>query len=83
MGLGMVRALHGITGPVTPQTVVTRMRAAKNVVLPVADGVTFTCNGTQVPPFPAPCSDTVFITRADAQGNLTVLEKLHAANLFG
>jgi branched-chain amino acid transport system substrate-binding protein len=83
MALGTVRALAGITGDVTPATVATTMRAAKNIVLPVADGVTFTCNGAQIPPFPAPCSNTVFITRMDAKGRTTILEKLNAGNLVG
>jgi branched-chain amino acid transport system substrate-binding protein len=83
MALGLVRAAHGMTGAVTPKTVTAQMRAAKNVTLPVADGVTFTCDGKQVPPYPAPCSNTVFISRFDARGNPTVLEKLRAPNLFG
>jgi len=83
MGLGTVRALAGMTGDVTPTTVATAMRAAKNIVLPVADGVTFTCDGKQIPPFPAPCSNTVFITRMNAKGDTTTLEKLNAGNLMG
>jgi branched-chain amino acid transport system substrate-binding protein len=83
MALGMVRALHGMTGPVSPQTIAAQMRLAKNVALPVADGVTFTCDGKQIPPFPAPCSATVFIARLDAKGNPTVLKKLRAISLFG
>ena len=82
--LGLVRALHGMTGAVTTKTVAAGLRAAKNVPLPTAPGVTFTCNGEQVPPFPAPCSDTVLITQLDAQGNATLLETIaHADNLFG
>jgi branched-chain amino acid transport system substrate-binding protein len=84
MGLGLVRALHGMTGPVTPQTLAAQMRKAKDVPLPAAPGITFTCNGQQVPPFPAPCSDTVLITQLDAQGNPALLETIaHAATLFG
>jgi branched-chain amino acid transport system substrate-binding protein len=83
MTLGMIRALHGMTGPVNPQTIATQMRAAKKSVLPVADGVTFTCDGKAIPPFPAPCSATIFITRLDAKGNPTVLKKLQAISLFG
>jgi branched-chain amino acid transport system substrate-binding protein len=84
MALGLVRALHEMTGPVTPQTVAAQLRKAKDVPLPTAPGVTFTCNGQQVPPFPAPCSDTVLITQLDAQGNPHLLETIaHAANLFG
>jgi len=83
MALGTVRALAGISGDVTPANVATTMRAAKNIVLPVADGVTFTCDGKQIPPFPAPCSNTVFITRMDAKGDTTTLEKLNAGNLMG
>jgi len=84
MALGMVRALHGMTGLVTTRTITAKLRAAKNVPLPAAPDTTFTCNGQQVPPFPAPCSDTVLITRLDAQGNSTLLETIqHAASLFG
>jgi branched-chain amino acid transport system substrate-binding protein len=84
MALGMIRALRGMTGPVTTHTVTARLRAAKKVPLPTAPGVTFTCNGQQVPPFPAPCSDTVLITRLDARGSATLLETIpHAASLFG
>jgi branched-chain amino acid transport system substrate-binding protein len=84
MGLGLVRALHGMTGPVTPQTLAAQMRKAKDVPLPAAPGSTFTCNGQQVPPFPAPCSDTVLITQLDAQGNPDLVETItHADNLFG
>jgi branched-chain amino acid transport system substrate-binding protein len=84
MALGLVRALHGMTGPVTPQAVAAQMRKAKDVPLPTAPGITFTCNGQQVPPFPAPCSDTVLITQLDAQGNSQLVETItHADNLFG
>jgi branched-chain amino acid transport system substrate-binding protein len=83
-GLGFVRALHGLTGPVTPQTIAAQMRKAKDVPLPASPGITFTCNGQQVPPFPAPCSDTVLITQLDARGNPRLLQTItHAASLFG
>ena len=82
--LGLIRAVHGLTGAVTTKTITAQLRAAKNVPLPAAPGVTFTCNGQQVPPFPAPCSDTVLITQLDARGNGTLLETIaHAASLFG
>jgi branched-chain amino acid transport system substrate-binding protein len=84
MALGLIRAMHGLTGGVTTKTITAQLRAAKNVPLPAAPGVTFACNGQQVPPFPAPCSDTVLMTRLDAQGNATLLETIaHAASLFG
>jgi branched-chain amino acid transport system substrate-binding protein len=82
--LGLIRAVHGLTGAVTTKTITAQLRAAKNVPLPAAPNVTFTCNGEQVPPFPAPCSDTVLITRLDKVGNGTLVETIaHAANLFG
>jgi branched-chain amino acid transport system substrate-binding protein len=80
--LGVVRALRGLSGPITAKTVTAGMRAAKNIVLPVADGVTFTCDGKQVPPLPAPCSDTVFIARLNNAGIGSVLEKFRAPSLF-
>jgi branched-chain amino acid transport system substrate-binding protein len=82
-GLGLVRAVAGLSGPVTSKTMTAQIRAAKNVVLPASTGTTFTCNGQQVPPFPAPCSDTVLMTRLDAQGNASLIETIaHADNLF-
>ncbi|WP_067662375.1 ABC transporter substrate-binding protein [Nocardia miyunensis] len=83
MALGTIRAVHTVTGEVTPAAVAAAMRAAKGVPLPIADDVTFACDGKQIPPFPAPCSDTVFIARLDAGGNPTTIAKLHAANLMG
>jgi branched-chain amino acid transport system substrate-binding protein len=84
MGLGLIRALYGLSGAVTTKTVTAELRAAKNVPLPASSGVTFTCNGQQVPPFPAPCSDTVLMTQLNAQGNASLLETIaHAASLFG
>jgi branched-chain amino acid transport system substrate-binding protein len=69
---------------VTTKTVTAQLRAARNVPLPAAPDVTFACNGKQVPPFPAPCSDTVLMTQLDAQGNATLLETIaHAASIFG
>ena len=84
MALGLIRAMHGLTGVVTTKTVTAQLRAARNVPLPAAPDVTFACNGKQVPPFPAPCSDTVLMTQLDAQGNATLLETIaHAASIFG
>jgi branched-chain amino acid transport system substrate-binding protein len=84
MALGLIRAVHGLTGVVTAKTITAQLRAAKNVPLPTAPDVTFTCNGKQVPPFPAPCSDTVLVTQLDAQGNASLLETIpHAASIFG
>jgi branched-chain amino acid transport system substrate-binding protein len=82
--LALILAEHGLTGAVTTKTITAQLRAAKNVPLPASANVTFTCNGDQVPPFPAPCSDTVLVTRLDAQGNGTLVETIaHAASLFG
>jgi branched-chain amino acid transport system substrate-binding protein len=81
--LGLVRAVAGMSGPVTTETITAALRASKNVPLPASSGTTFTCNGEQVPPFPAPCSDTVLMTRLDAQGNASLIETIaHADNLF-
>jgi branched-chain amino acid transport system substrate-binding protein len=54
--LGLVRALKGLTGEVTPATVAAALSSAKNVVLPAGHGNTFTCDSTAIPGLAAVCS---------------------------
>ncbi|MFD7205489.1 ABC transporter substrate-binding protein [Streptomyces sp. NPDC059893] len=54
--LGLIRALEGLTGEVTPQTVAKALDAAKDVPLPAGHGTTFTCDSKAVPALKAACS---------------------------
>jgi branched-chain amino acid transport system substrate-binding protein len=65
--LGFVRAVNagGLSGDVTPQSISTALKAAKDVPLPIGDGQSFSCDQTQ---FPNPaikatiCSSYLFAT---------------------
>ncbi|MCM3921801.1 ABC transporter substrate-binding protein [Frankia sp. AiPs1] len=54
--LGLVRAVAGITGEITPASMSTALSAAKNVPLPAGHGITFTCDGKAIPAFKAICT---------------------------
>ncbi|MFI6623267.1 ABC transporter substrate-binding protein [Streptomyces sp. NPDC050528] len=54
--LGLVRALHGLTGTVSSKTITAALHSAKNVVLPAGHGITFTCDSKAVPGLPSACS---------------------------
>ena len=54
--LGLVRATEGLTGTPSPTSITAAIKAAKDVPLPAAAGLTFTCNGKALPSLPAVCS---------------------------
>ena len=54
--LGLVRATAGLTGTATPASITAAIKAAKDVPLPAAAGLTFTCNGKALPKLSSVCS---------------------------
>lgn len=54
--LGLVRATEGLKGTATPTSITAAIKAAKNVPLPAAAGLTFTCNSKALPSLPSVCS---------------------------
>ena len=54
--MGLIRAAAAVTGDITPASVDTAIRAAKDVPIPAGHGGTMTCDGTALPGFPAVCS---------------------------
>jgi branched-chain amino acid transport system substrate-binding protein len=54
--LGLVRATAGLTGTATPASIAAAVKAAKNVPLPAAAGLSFTCDGKALPSLPSVCS---------------------------
>jgi branched-chain amino acid transport system substrate-binding protein len=66
-----------LTGPVTPQSFATALSTAKNVPLPAAPGLTFTCDGTAVPQLKALCSKSILVS--DVNSDL-VFENTVAVN---
>jgi len=54
--LGLVRATAGLTGTPSPATITAAIKAAKNVPLPAAAGLAFSCDGKALPSLPSVCS---------------------------
>jgi len=54
--LGLIRATAGLKGTATPASITAAIKAAKNVPLPAAAGLTFSCNGKALPSLPSVCS---------------------------
>jgi branched-chain amino acid transport system substrate-binding protein len=56
--LGLVRSVTagGLTGTPTPASINAAIKTAKNVPLPAAAGLRFTCNGKALPTLPSICS---------------------------
>ncbi|MGI5459185.1 ABC transporter substrate-binding protein [Streptomyces sp. CA-249302] len=79
--LGLVRALHGLTGEVTPKTITAALHAAKDVPLPAGHGTKFTCDSKAVPGMIAPCSANV-VTGTMAGGKLTKVRVIDPGPLF-
>ncbi len=54
--LGLVRATSALTGAATPASITAAIKAAKDVPLPAAAGLTFSCDGKALPTLPSVCS---------------------------
>ena len=52
----LVRATTGLAGTATPASITAAIKAAKDVPLPAAAGLAFTCNGKALPSLPSVCS---------------------------
>ncbi|AZG48243.1 ABC transporter substrate-binding protein [Gordonia insulae] len=75
MSLGEVG--KSLTGPVTPQDFMTALSSAKDVPLPAAPGLTFTCDGSAVPQLKTLCSKSILVSDVNAD---TKLENTVAVN---
>jgi branched-chain amino acid transport system substrate-binding protein len=80
--LNLVRAMDGLTGDVTKETVLAQMKAAKDVPLFLGGGQTFTCDGTAVPIMPNVCSAGFQMGTLTADGQIEDLEPVDASDLF-
>jgi branched-chain amino acid transport system substrate-binding protein len=67
--LALARALEGMTGAVTPQSVLAAINSMQPAQLPMApDGVTFQCGKKVVAIAPAICSSGALVTTLDKNG---------------
>jgi branched-chain amino acid transport system substrate-binding protein len=80
--INLVRAMDGLTGDVTKDTVLAQMRAAQDVPLWLADGQTFTCDGSAIAVMPNVCSAGFFIGTLTAEGEVEDPAPVDATALF-
>lgn len=80
--LNLVRALDGLTGDVTKDTVMAQMKAATDVPLFLAGDQTFTCDGSAVAIMPNVCSAGFFIGTLTAEGEVEDASPVDATALF-
>jgi branched-chain amino acid transport system substrate-binding protein len=59
--LALAAIMKGSTQPVTAAGIKTQIETAKNVVIPLSGGLTFTCNGMAIPLLKSVCSSTAGI----------------------
>ena len=78
----LINAMQGFHGAVTKESVNKQIETAKNVVEPLSDGATFTCNGKVIPSLPSVCSVATLIGTLKANGQATDLKTINAAALF-
>jgi branched-chain amino acid transport system substrate-binding protein len=78
----LINVMAGYQGPVTPAGIKKRLSTAKNVVLPLSDGATFTCNGKIIPSLPSVCSVSTLIGTLKPNGLATDIKAVNPAGLF-
>lgn len=80
--MNFVRAMNGLSGDVNKDTVMAQMKAAKDVLLWMGDGQTFTCDGTAVALMPNVCSVAFFIGKLDNKGHVLKPTPVDPSALF-
>lgn len=80
--LNLVRALEGLTGDVTKDTVMAQMQAATDVASFGTGGQTFTCDGSAIPMLPNICSAAFNIGTLTADGKVEDAESVDPTALF-
>src|SRR3546814_17051574 len=74
--------MEGLTGDVTAETVLAQMKAAADVPLWMAEGQTFTCDGSTVAIMPNVCSVSFFVGTLTEDGEVENPVSVDATPLF-
>jgi branched-chain amino acid transport system substrate-binding protein len=74
--VALARVLEGMTGDVTADTLKATISGAGETPYPIADGLTFQCNGTMVSIAPNICTNSTLETVLDAEGHGTTYSVL-------
>lgn len=69
--VGFARGLAGLTGDVTSASIIATLKAMPATPMPLGDGITFKCDGQQMPVLaPNMCSTAVLAGTLDANGKI-------------
>jgi branched-chain amino acid transport system substrate-binding protein len=76
--------MKGSTDPVTAAGIKTQTETAKNVVVPLSGGLTFTCNGTAIPLLKSVCSSSaaIGIIKSGKAGKVASIKVYNPTPLF-
>ena len=82
--LALANIMKGSTQPATAAGIKAQIAAAKNVVIPLSGGLTFTCNGTAIPLLKSVCSSSAAIgtIQSGKSGNVTNVKVYNPTPLF-
>ncbi len=82
--LTLAAIMKGSTEPVTAAGIKTQTETAKNVVVPLSGGLTFTCNGTAIPLLKSVCSSSAAlgVIQAGKAGKVTAIKVYNPTPLF-
>ena len=82
--LALAAIMKGSTQPVTAAGIKTQTETAKNVVIPLSDGLTFTCNGEAIPLLKDVCSATtaIGVLQSGKAGKITDIKVYNPTPLF-
>ncbi len=80
--LNLVRAMDGLEGEVTADTVLAQMQGATDVPLFLGGGQTFTCDGSAIAMLPNVCSAGFQVGVLTADGTVEDLEPVDPTELF-
>jgi branched-chain amino acid transport system substrate-binding protein len=82
--LALAAIMKGSTAPVTAAGIKTQTETAKNVVIPLSGGLTFTCNGTAIPLLKSVCSSSaaIGVIKSGKAGKITGIKVYNPTPLF-
>jgi branched-chain amino acid transport system substrate-binding protein len=85
-GYGVILALHGflqnLTGDLAPTNIISAIKTTPNVPLPLAPGLTMTCDGSLIKSLPNVCSVGAFVYGFKANGTPNFLFQTDTKTLF-
>jgi branched-chain amino acid transport system substrate-binding protein len=82
--LALAAIMKGATVPVTAAGIKMQTETAKNVVIPLSGGLTFTCNGTAIPLLKSVCSSSaaIGVVQKGKAGKVTSIKVYNPTPLF-